>query len=242
MLKLEKLREDVRRYGLGSAIGHGAYALAARAVGFKALRGMTLRVEDIDPKYLGETAPFSCHRATAAEFAKLPGAAELATSEFYEGAAQRGDWCYYLRDGETIASNGWYSTGVVPLFDDTFVSFSPNFVYMYKGFTLPEHRGHQLHAYGMAHAAAGAVAEGYQGLISCVEIHNAGSLRSVARLGYRSFGTCYRTHVLGKTLTFSSRGCEPYGFRLVVPDAPRLEAKGRAHLSPSGTSSGASAS
>jgi len=191
---------------------------------------MTLRVEDIDPKYLGEVAPFSCHRATAAEFANLPGAAEFAPSEFYEGAARRGDWCYYVRDGETIASYGWYSTGHVPVVDDTSISFSPAFVYMYKGFTLPQYRGHQLHAYGMAHAAAGAVADGYQGLISYVEIHNAASLRSVARLGYRSFGTCFRARVLGKTVTFSSSGCAPYGFRLIVPTSRSSEVEARTRL------------
>ncbi len=229
-MRLERLREDVRRHGLRAAIAHGAYAAAERAVGFKALRGMTLRVEDIDPKYLGEVAPFSCHRATAAEFANLRGAAELAPPSFYEGAARRGDWCYYVRDGETIASYGWYSTREVPVVDDTSISFSASFVYMYKGFTRPEHRGHQLHAYGMAHAAAGAVADGYQGLISYVEIHNAGSLRSCARLGYRTFGTCFRARVLGKTMTFSSSGCEPYGFRLVVPASPSSSVKGRARL------------
>lgn len=165
-MKLDTLRADVRRYGLRASVAHGAYAVAERAVGFKALRGMTLRVEHMEPKYLGEVPPYSCHRATAQEFAALPAAAELAPPTF---------------------------------------------------FTLPQHRGRQLHAYGMAHAAAGAVADGYEGLISYVEIHNHGSLHSVTRLGYRSFGTCFRARILGKTMTFSSSGCEPYEFRLVVP-------------------------
>jgi hypothetical protein len=221
-MRLERLPEYVKRHGVKASLGHGAYAVAERVVGFKALRGMTLRVEDIDPKYLGEVAPFTCHRASAKEFSQLPGAGDLAVPAFYEGAAQRGDWSYYVLDGETIASYGWYSTGAVPVVEDRSISYSPRFVYMYKGFTRPEYRGHQLHAYGMAHAAAGAVAQGYEGLISYVEIHNEGSLRSVARLGYRSFGTCYRARVLGKTMTFSSSGCEPYGFRLVMPgDSPR---------------------
>jgi hypothetical protein len=216
---------------LRASIVHGAYAVAERAVGFKALRGMTLKVEHIDPKYLGEVTPYSCHRATAQEFAGLPGAAELAPPAFYVAAAERGDWCHYVRDGDTIASYGWYSTGVVPVVDDTSIRFSPKFVYMYKGFTLPQHRGRQLHAYGMAHAAAGAVADGYEGLISYVEIHNQGSLRSVARLGYRSFGTCFRARIFGKTMTFSSSGCEPYEFHLVVvpgdPSARASEPEGR---------------
>ena len=86
---------------------------------------------------------------------------------------------------------------------------------MYKGFTAPEYRGQQLHAYGMAHAMGGAVADGYRGLISYVEAHNPASLRSVARLGYRTFGTCFRIRVLGRTFRASSPGCKPYDFCLV---------------------------
>jgi hypothetical protein len=214
---LKTLPQFVKRHGLRASVVHGAYATAERAVGFKALKGMTLRIDDIDPKYLEEVPPFSCHRSSAEEFARLAGAAELAPDWFYEGAAARGDWCYYVRDGETIASYGWYSTQMVPVVADTWISFGPDFVYMYKGFTRPEYRGHHLHAYGMAHAAAAAVADHYDGLISYVEAHNEGSLRSVARLGYRTFGTCIRARVLGKTFTFRSAGCDPYQFRLVVP-------------------------
>ena len=66
----------------------------------------------------------------------------------------------------------------------------------------------------MAHAAMEAQTRGYRGLISYVEVQNEGSLRSVARLGYRSFGTCMRLRVFGRPLTFSSAGCRPYGFEL----------------------------
>jgi len=137
---------------------------------------------------------------------------------FCEEAAARGDWCHCIMDGDTIASYGWYATGAVPALDDIWIRFSPSYLYMYKGFTSPAYRGLKLHAYGMARAAAHAVDNGYRGPISFVEVQNEGSLRSVARLGYRIFGTCPQVCVAGKTLAHRTQGCAPYGFELFVPE------------------------
>ena len=215
MMDIQVHRSFIGRYGVGRWCIHCVYTAGERAVGLKALRGMTLRPEDLDPRFREGHPRYSCHRSPAREFAQIDGAAKLESELFYDAAAKRGDWCCYLSDEGTIASYGWYSTVPVPAVAGYSIEFSPSFVYMYNGFTLLEYRGQQLHAYGMAHALAGAVADGYQGLISYVEAHNAASLRSVARLGYQTFGTCFRIRILGKTVTFSSRGCEPYEFRLV---------------------------
>lgn len=216
----QSIPEYVRRHGCYNALTRATYVAADRLVGFKALRGMTLRLEDVDPKYLACVRPFSCRRLPALEFARLEGASDLASAAFYEAAAGRSDWCHYVSDGDEIASYGWYSTTLVPVGEDTLIRYGSSFVYMYKGFTRPEYRGHQLHAYGMAHAVEAVVADGYEGLISYVEAHNRGSLRSVARLGYRTFGTCVQLRLLGKTLTYNTPGCKRYGFGLVVDDRP----------------------
>lgn len=212
--------DHLKRHGLKAWCLRGACGLGHHAVGLKALRGMTLEPNDIDPTYLEDAPPFSHHVCDAAEFSRLADAPELASDEFYEGAIERGDRCHYMAEGDRVASYGWYATSPVPAVDDTWIHFSPAYVYMYKGFTSPEYRGKQLHAYGMAHAATEARARGYRGLISYVEVQNEGSLRSVARLGYRIFGTCVRLHVVGRTLTFSSPGCRPYGFELSVSPDP----------------------
>lgn len=195
--------------------------MAQRTIGFRALRGMTLEPDDMDSAYLGDAPPFFHRACGAADFSRLADAPALASDDFYEGVIGRGDRCHYMADGDKVASYGWYATAPVPAVDDTWIHFGPAYVYMYKGFTSPEHRGKQLHAYGMAHAAEDARCRGYRGLISYVEVQNEGSLRSVARLGYRTFGTCVRLPVFGRTLTFSSPGCRPYGFELSVSPEPR---------------------
>lgn len=217
--------DHLKRYGWRAWFLRGACGVAHRAIGFKALRGMTLEPDDMDPTYLGDAPPFTHRVCGAADFSRLDDAPKLASDEFYEGAIGRGDRCHYMADGDRVASYGWYATAPVPAFEDTWIHFSPEYVYMYKGFTAPEYRGKQLHAYGMAHAAAEARARGYRGLISYVEVQNEGSLRSVARLGYRTFGTCVCLRIFGRTLTFRSSGCRPYGFELSV--SPERAARAR---------------
>jgi hypothetical protein len=193
---------------------------------------MTLVLEHMDPKYLTDAPPFSHRKLTALEFRDLDGAAELAEESFYQGAAKRGDWSHCMCHGETVASYGWYATGPVPAIDDDHMGFSPEYVYMYKGFSLPEFRGRQLHGYGMAHAASEAVSRGYRGLISFVEVQNQSSLRSVARLGYRTFGTCFRIRLFGRTLAFSTPGCRRYGFRLILAHESRGGTRTRGENAP----------
>ena len=221
--KFARGRHVLTRYGLWTLCVSISYVVAKRLVGFRALRGMTLVPQDVDRTFLDELPGFTVRRATALEFARLPGASEFESQAFYECAAQRGDWCWYVSEGDTIASYGWYATAPVIAFDDTWIRFSSDFVYMHKGFTLPRYRGQKLHALGMARAAIEATERGRRGLISFVEAHNKASLRSVNRLGYRIFGTCFKLRLPGKTLTFRTRGCAPFGFGLVVEGAPDPE-------------------
>jgi len=213
-----KLHGDyLERYGMQAWCFRAACGVASRTIGFRALRGMTLDPEDVDPRYLDLPERFTHHRCTAEEFADRDAVVGTDMEAFCAQAAQRGDWCHYIADGDTVASYGWYAQKPVPALDETWIRFSPKYVYMYKGFTIPEYRGLQLHGYGMAHAAAAAVDSGYEGLISFVEVQNEGSLRSVTRLGYRIFGTCTQIRMSGKTLTHRTPGCRAYEFELFVP-------------------------
>lgn len=221
--KLERQRAYLARYGFRIWCVRLLFGVARRLVGLRALRGMTLEPAHIASKYVEKVPPFRHRRCAAAEFARLDGAEGLESESFYRAAAERGDWCHGMFDGGSIASYGWYATEPVPGLDGFWITFSPRYVYMHQGFTVPVYRGRQLHAYGMARAALEAAADGYRGLISFVEVQNEPSLRSVARLGYRIFGTCWSLRILGRRFTFASPGCAEYAFRLALPGDPLLE-------------------
>ena len=54
----------------------------------------------------------------------------------------------------------------------------------------------------------------YRGLISYVDGSNVPSLRSTAKLGYRTFGTVLMMRLLGRYFIYHTRRCRDFGFRV----------------------------
>ena len=145
---------------------------------------------------------------------------------FVHRALATHDECFALGQGDEIAAYGWYSTTMNRFTDELTLRFSREWVYMYRGYTHPAHRGKRLHAIGMTMALAAYQARGFNGLVSCVEAGNEASLKSVYRMGYRTFGTIYgvrlgavlrvprgQSRLLDRQVIFCSPGCRRFGFR-----------------------------
>jgi ribosomal protein S18 acetylase RimI-like enzyme len=181
---------------------------------FKILRGVA--VERPLPEFL--ECPPDCTAtfltpAAARAFARDPGN-EMSES-FVEEALVRGDRCFALSDGASLAAYGWYSSAPTRIDPpDLRLCFSDDYVYMYKGFTHQRYRGRRLHAIGMTMALRHFRARGYRGLVSYVESNNFSSLKSVGRMGYFQFGSVYVVKAFGRCLAFRSRGCLRFGFRV----------------------------
>jgi len=176
---------------------------------FKILRGVW--VQTPNPEFLKVPEPY------AAEFLIPAADADADLPErFLREAAVRGDACYGIRHGDVLAAYGWYARGPTPVSDELTLHFSRDYVYMYKGFTDPHHRGHRLHAIGMTRALAHYRNLGYRGIVSYVESTNFDSLKSCFRMGYTVFGSVYMVKIFGRWLAFSSPGCWRFGFRVVA--------------------------
>jgi hypothetical protein len=85
---------------------------------------------------------------------------------------------------------------------------------MFKGYTVPAQRGKRLHAVAMCQALQALANEGQRGLVSYVASNNFASLKSTARMGYRQFGDLYLVQAAGRSFTWATPGCRPYGFRV----------------------------
>ena len=214
MKVLQALRRKCERHGLWNAL----YALALKAINsvvvLRILRGVTVAAPE--PSFLqcpDSYAPGFLTADALRGYAQDP-KTELSDA-FLDQALARGDQCYAIRDGTTLAAYGWYSAGSTPVgLGDLLLSFDSSYVYMYKGFTDARYRGQRLHAIGMTRALQHYRRHGYAGLVSYVEADNFDSLKSCFRMGYAIFGSIYVFRVFGRYLAFSSPGCQRFGFRL----------------------------
>jgi len=210
----EKIRLTARRHGPLGAL----HDLALKAVNpiarFKILRGVW--IGRVDPEFLSPPEPFTSMFLTGERLRRFgTDPANNMRESFLEEALAKGDECYGILDGTTLASYGWYSTTpsrIEP--PDLILKFSRDYVYMYKGLTHPAYRGQRLHAIGMTLALRHFLAKGFKGRVSYVESNNFDSLKSTLRMGYAVFGSIYVMTLFGRTFTRASGGCERFGVSL----------------------------
>ena len=208
-------RDRARRDGLGAAL-HDLQMRALNRLGrFEILKGMTVRVPDVNDAGLFDAHGYQCRFADATELQLLSqDEAHQMPADFLRAALARGDRCYALFDSAQLAAYGWYTDRAAPLDEHFTLHFDAGWTYMYKGYTLPAWRGKRLHAIGMCRALRALTDEGRNGLISCVASSNFASLHSVTRMGYRIFGQACLLRVAGFSATWASAGCRAYGFHV----------------------------
>ena len=210
---LDKVARKLHQYGPAATLHLGAMKALNLLGEFEILRGVY--VEQPDPAFLQSPGSYkvgflATHQLRA--FAQDP--ATCLSDEFLDEALQRNDECFAICDGETLAAYGWYSRGPTPIDAHLELNFSPDYVYMYKGFTDERYRGQRLHAIGMTMALRHYRAAGFKGLVSYVESTNYSSLRSCSRMGYKVLGSLYVLKRFGRHFTFTSPSCARFGFRI----------------------------
>ena len=219
-----KLRENVRRFGFARSLYDLIYKGLQRYRDLLIMEAIVVTGETVDKGFWERPTRFECRfldRDTVLRFAEDP-RYEM-PPEFARDALDQGDECFGILDGDVLASYGWYSkrpSPVTELSEELLLHFDPRYLYMYKGYTLPSHRGERLHGLGMALALREALRRGHRGLVSFIEANNYSSLRSSYRMGYRRFGRVYAGRLFRRLRARATRGCRAYDFR-VEPLGPR---------------------
>jgi hypothetical protein len=221
-MNIEAIRDNFKTFGFAAGVHDITKKAVNRVVPVRMLCTMKLTLEGLDKKYLelpsGMRGSF-LDEASLLDRSRDP---ELdLEADMVRRSLQDGDRCYGILSGDTLASYGWYSKRPTMMTDDLRFHFDPDYVYMFKGFTLPAFRGKRLHAIGMARALEAYTALGSKGILSYVESNNFASLRSCRRMGYEDIGNIVVSKLGGRHYSFESPRCRQYGLRVdvVAPSA-----------------------
>jgi hypothetical protein len=211
-MNLQHEREIVKSYGLRAGIHDVTKRAIDKVIFCKILNVVDLALANANPEFLSLDARFVGRFLRDDELNRYAADPKNdLTASFVKGALTKGDRCYGVLEGDTLASYGWYSQKPTEMDDDLVFHFDPNDVYMYKGFTPKTHRGLRLHAFGMALALEAYTHEGARGLVSYVESNNFASLRSCARLGYKDVGHVYVARLRDRSVMWRTGKCEAHG-------------------------------
>ncbi len=225
-MSLDDVRRDVRNAGIAGVGLDIAYRALNKVTRFMALTMLSVTPDTVDTGFLSGDAEHVHRFLSPPQLEALSGdPVYQMPPDFLSQAIAKGDRCYAILHDAVLASYGWYSRQETPVTEDLTLRFSPEWVYMYKGFTRPEYRGQRLHAIGMARAMMEYAKEGRRGIVSFVEANNFSSLKSCYRMGYAKAGTILALKVGRRYLIHVGRGCEPFGFDLrpVAPARPRTK-------------------
>lgn len=214
-MNIESVKKNIQSLGLYNFIIHLFVRLFSKLTYSNVLVGMILSEESLDPKYLEVDSRYSCRFLSNEEvylYSQNP--ENDLPLEFVDQALKNSDLCYAILDGSKLASYGWYTNCAAIFIPELRLHFNKEWIYMYRGYTLPAYRGQRLHAVGMARAMKSFVERGFNGLISYVEASNFNSLKSVYRMGYQQIGKIIVVKFLSKYLSLSSGKCSNYGLCL----------------------------
>ncbi|MCC7416184.1 MAG: hypothetical protein IT176_03510 [Acidobacteria bacterium] len=175
----------------------------------------------VTPERVPRTAPIDrAYTPTALDLSEamrhaMDPAADLPSS-FVEEACARGDRCFAVLHGGSLASYAWCSALPTPLDESLVVSVPPAWMYTYKAFTLPAHRGARLHGMLTALIVDDAARRSYRGLMACVDADNFRSLRSFTRVGAVHAGVIGAIRWFGAVRVLLSPGCRARGLRVTA--------------------------
>jgi hypothetical protein len=210
-MNFEVVRRNFERYGAIAGVHDVAKKAVNRVVPVRVLRGLRLVRDRLAPTFLDLPAGFRSGLMSESELLAHAEDPSLDLSAaFVRSSLASGDRCFGITKDDALVSYGWYASRPTPISESLSFHFDPAYVYMYKGFTRPEHRGHRLHAVGMAQALVGETERGSKGILSYVESNNFASLRSCFRMGYEPVGTILILTVNGRTHSFATPGCRRY--------------------------------
>jgi hypothetical protein len=212
---LRKIRRNLRHHGVRDTLYAGLLNALQHYRWLKVLRGHY--AEEVQPTFLAFPeryagaflSPRALAEFTQDEHAGIPG-------EFVQYSLGKGDKCYGFTYNGELKAYGWYATTPTRVSPELTLHFSRDYIYVYRGYTNELHRGKRLFPIGMTRALKHYRSAGYKGMLLYVDAHNLDSLKSCARMGFRSFGSIFIAKILGRYFIYASPGCARFGFRVAA--------------------------
>jgi hypothetical protein len=214
------IRRDIRYFGIVCTIYDVLLRLLNRLVFLKVLRVIALPAVPFEQN-LPRQYRFGC--IPAAELTMLSRNPEYSMNPVLLQEMKRGDnACFGIYDGQAVANYLFIFVTPVRMNDELEVSFGPRYAYLCAAFTHPLYRCLHMNSIASGLADREYLNRGFHELLAYVESNNFSSLRSFARIGWRTIGTIHIFRIFGRYYIHTSAGCDAYSFRVIpIEDSGR---------------------
>lgn len=216
VLKIESLKEDVRRWGWARAI----FILMMKGLGkilgihIHSIWTRPLAMNPPDPKLPPGVSLRILDRETLLAAIEDP---ELQLSRvFVESALARGDVAFGAFDGTTLVAYDWRTLSVAPYGDELWIKVDRPYRYAYKGFVRSKYRGRRISTAVALFSDAYFLERGYTHGIYYVDVSNIPSLQASKYKGDQAVGFAGYVKWFGRYFTFRTPAVRRTGFELFL--------------------------
>ena len=216
-MQLEDFRRPIRNAGIGGACYDLAYRVGVKSVRFSDRQCVSLTLATLERSFLTPEPGFTygfLDEGALRSYVRQPGL-ELSDT-FLDDALREGHRCYGVRKGDALAAYTWYARRPTPLEEHLLLHFEPRWMYAYKGFTAPIHRGRRLLEAGRAMALVAQTDATCLGIVSVIKRNNYSSLKAMRRLGCVDNGRLRAWSLFGRWHLSATSACAPFGLRLAL--------------------------
>ncbi len=142
-------------------------------------------------------------------------AAQL-SADFLMEATSNADRCVVILEDDYVVSFQWLADRLTWAYEDIWIGFGPRYLYGYKSFTAPSHRGKHLNRSGVVVAAQMLAVPQGKGLAGFVNADNVASLVAHSRVSPKYSGVVLVwPHGAQGLRVFASPGCRGRDLQLV---------------------------
>ena len=228
-LKLENLREDVRRWGWKCSL---FLRIVSR---LRKLAGLHLYRVGLRPLVWQERQLDGISVRIASPEELLQAASDPALDmhpDFVHSALARGDFAIGAFEGDRLVGYAWRTFTAAPDVDGLWVRVDRPCHYLYKGFTLPSHRGRHIQVAIPLFSDRYFLARGYTSEVGIVDIANFASINNGKRLGRRKVGYAGYVKWFRRCIPFRTPAVKRLGLQFFKHDPGPAQESSPAELAP----------
>ena len=213
-LKLENLREDVKRWGWKCSLFLRIVSRLRKLAGLHlyrvGLRTLVRQAQRLDGISVRIASPEELLQAASDPDLDM-------RPDFVRSALVRGDFAIGAFEGDRLVGYAWRTFTAAPDVDGLWVRVDPPCHYLYKGFTLPSHRGRHIQVAIPLFSDRYFLDRGYTSEVGIVDVANFASLYNGKRLGRQKIGYAGYLKWFGRCITFRTPAVKRIGFQFFKP-------------------------
>jgi len=211
-MKLEKLRSDIKRWGLARSLFSHIMRRADRYLGIHVhVVRSTAMIEN--PHYPSIPSGVTLRLIPPDQLLIAISDPELLlTREFVQAALDRGDLAFGAFDGPTLVAYVWRTFTSAPHADNLWVRVNNPYCYAYNSFTLPGYRGQRISPAVHLFSDAEMFRRGFENRAGFVALSNTASLAMGKHMGTKPIGYAGYLKWFGRVFPFRTKAVRKIGF------------------------------